>query len=105
MKRLPAFGALSLWLVLGCGGNKPDLPPATGTPGVWENVTSPESVVTEYPGGSAPGPARNAVTDPSVMDTRRPPLSSTAADPALPSWPRTPSNPVEIGLKKRNTTL
>ena len=59
MKRLQLFGSVALALVVGCsskaqtpdggGGTAgtmdagPDiaLPPAMGTPGVWENVTSP----------------------------------------------------------------
>src|SRR5881394_1953693 len=83
VNRLPVFGALVAMLVAGCGGKAqgpggggvtggaggsgaggaaprdagPDipLPPATGTPGVWENVTSPEMPAELFMGSSGFG--------------------------------------------------
>lgn len=82
MNRLPVFGTVALALVVGCGSTTqtPDggtgtagmmgtagmvgtmdagpevaLPPAMGTPGVWENVTSPEMPASLFTGASGFG--------------------------------------------------
>ncbi len=65
MNRRQVLGSVALALVvvvgLGCGSNTqtPDgggaLPPAMGTPGVWENVTSPEMPASLFTGSSGFG--------------------------------------------------
>ena len=82
MNRLRVFGTIALALVVGCGsktqtpdggggtagaagtagtagtmdaGPEVTLPPATGTPGVWENVTSPEMPASLFTGASGFG--------------------------------------------------
>jgi hypothetical protein len=76
MNRLRVFGTVALALVVGCGsktqtpdggagtagtagtidaGPEVTLPPATGTPGVWENVTSPEMPASLFTGASGFG--------------------------------------------------
>ena len=44
-------------------GGKASIPPATGTPGVWENVTSPQMDAALFTGSSGFG-VGNIVTDP-----------------------------------------
>ena len=64
MNRLQVFGAVAVALVVGCGdtthgtrdaGTDVVLPPAMGTPGVWENVTSPEMPASLFTGDSGFG--------------------------------------------------
>ena len=76
MNHVRVFGMVALALVVGCGsktqtsdggagtagtagtmdaGPEVTLPPATGTPGVWENVTSPEMPASLFTGSSGFG--------------------------------------------------
>src|SRR6476646_8341093 len=60
MHKLSVLGSIAVAVVVGCGGTAqtPDggaLPPATGTPGVWENVTSPEMPASLFTGSGGFG--------------------------------------------------